>query len=88
LRLRFDFDDFRHELVTCGIEAFGYFFLEDGGPSAAKAFFGVLQEALDIARVMTIPRKIEGHISQQCRTQRNDQVAKTLIFRPKIFGPQ
>jgi hypothetical protein len=88
LQLRFDFADFRHELVTCGIETIGYFFLEAGQPSAAKALFRVLQEALGNARVMTIPRRVEGYISQQRSTQRNDQVAKTLIFRPKmvIFG--
>jgi hypothetical protein len=75
-----DFDSFRHELVTRGFEAFGYFFSEARESRAAKAVLRLVKEALGIASAMTIPGRLERYISQQRRAERNDQVAKILIF--------
>jgi hypothetical protein len=66
--------------VTQGIEALGYFLFEAGDFGITKTFLRLLQKALGVARVRTIPRRVARDISQQRRTQRNDQVAKPLIF--------
>jgi len=80
LQFRFDFDGLRHELVTQGIEDLGYFLFEAGDFGMTKTFLRLLQKALGVARVKTIPRRVARDISQQCSTQLNDKVAKTLIF--------
>jgi hypothetical protein len=80
LQYRFDFNSFRHELVTRGFEAFGYFFSEARESRAAKTFLRLAQEALGIAIGSAILGRVDRCLSQQRSTERNDQIAKTLIF--------
>jgi hypothetical protein len=79
-QLCFDFDCLGQQLVACGLQAFSYLLLKVGESSAAKTFVGLLHQTFGTALIVTIVRGMERYISQQRSSERNDQVAKDLIF--------